>query len=58
MPTKTHYHRDYDFDAYCDERIAAGELVLLDCRRDLPYLGEEADAHFWVFRIPTAAEGV
>jgi hypothetical protein len=57
MTTKTHYHRDYDFDGYSDALIEAGELTLVDCRRDQPYLGDEADGHYWVFSTPSAAAG-
>jgi predicted TPR repeat methyltransferase len=57
MTTKTHYHRDYDFDGYSDALIKAGELKLVDCRRDQPYLGDEADGHYWVFSTPSAAQG-
>ncbi len=56
MTTKTHYHQDYDFDGYCDGLITAGELALVDCRRDRPYLGDEADGHYWVFSVPGPAQ--
>jgi predicted TPR repeat methyltransferase len=56
LTTKTHYHRDYDFDSFCEGLIATGELTLVDCRRDQPYLGDEADGHYWVFRVSSAVE--
>jgi SAM-dependent methyltransferase len=56
LTTKTTYHQDYDFDGYCQGLIEAGELVLVDCRRDQPYLGSEADGHYWVLAVPARRE--
>lgn len=56
VTTKTTYHDDYDFDGYVEGLVANGELILLDCRRDQPYLGDEADGHYWAFTVPAAVE--
>ena len=52
MSTKTSYHQNYDFDGYYQHLVVISELVLVDCRKDQPYLGEEADGHYWVFAVP------
>ncbi len=56
LSTKTDYHQDYDFDGYCQGMVEAGELTLVDSRRDQPYLGQEADGHYWVFAVPAQQE--
>lgn len=58
MTTKTTYHEDYDFDGYVEGLLATGALTLVDCRRDQPYLGDEADGHYWVFSVPAGQGGV
>lgn len=51
MTTKTDYYDTYDFKGYCNTLQKAGEIELVDFRMDQPYLGEEADGHYWVFSV-------
>lgn len=52
MSTKTTYYDTYDFDGYYKSQVDAGTLELVDCRMNKPYLGSEADGHYWVFTVP------
>lgn len=51
MSTKTHYYDTYDFEGYYQSLEEAGQIKLVDCRRDQPYLGKEADGHYWIFSV-------
>lgn len=56
MSTKTTYYDTYDFEGYYRSQIDAGELELVDYRMNKPYLGSEADGHYWVFTVPSKQE--
>jgi len=51
MSTKTTYFNDYDFQPYYQQLEQEGQLKLLDYRMNKPYLGTEADGHYWVFSV-------
>jgi len=51
MTTKTTYYDTYDFEGYYQQLIEKGIIELVDCRMNKPYLGEEADGHYWVFTV-------
>lgn len=53
MTTKSTYYDTYDFEGYYKSLVSSGELELVDCRMNKPYLGEEADGHYWIFTVPT-----
>jgi len=56
MSTKTTYFNTYDFEGYYKGLVEAGELILVDYRMDKPYLGNEADGHYWVFAMPNKGD--
>ena len=56
MSTKVDYQRDYDFEGFMQTMLDAGELALVECRRDKPYLGTESDGHYWVFTRPAVPQ--
>lgn len=56
MTTKTTYYDTYDFNGYYQRLIDAGELEQVDYRMNKPYLGTEADGHYWVFAVPQQQE--
>jgi len=51
MSTKTTYFDTYDFENYYKSLEASGALKLLDYQLNKPYLGNEADGHYWVFSV-------
>lgn len=58
MTTKSTYYDTYDFEGYYQRLVDAGKLVLVDCRKNKPYLGKEADGHYWIFTVPTQQEPI
>ncbi|WP_287325963.1 class I SAM-dependent methyltransferase [Okeania sp. SIO1F9] len=52
MSTRLVFCETYNFEGYYKELEQLGELKLIDCRMNKPYLGEESNAHYWVFAIP------
>lgn len=57
MSTKTTYYDTYDFAGYYQSLVETGALELVDYRMNKPYLGTEADGHYWAFNVPAAQEG-
>ena len=51
MSTKTTYYNTYDFEGYYKQLQSEGKINLVDCRMDQPYLGTEADGHYWIFSV-------
>ena len=49
MTTKATYYDTYDFDGFYKTLVVQGMIELMDCRMNKPYLGQEADGHYWVF---------
>lgn len=52
MSTRVLFSETHNFKDYSEELEQLGELKLIDCRMNKPYLGEESNAHYWVFAIP------
>ncbi|AOY80018.1 class I SAM-dependent methyltransferase [Moorena producens JHB] len=55
MSTKTTYYNTYDFEGYYKQLQSEGKIKLVDCRMDQPYLGTEADGHYWIFSVNGAS---
>ncbi len=51
MTIKATYYDTYDFNGFYKELVAQGMIELIDCRMNKPYLGQEADGHYWVFSV-------
>lgn len=51
MTTKTTYYDNYDFNGYYKQLVEQGVIELVDCRMNKPYLGKEADGHYWTFSV-------
>jgi ubiquinone/menaquinone biosynthesis C-methylase UbiE len=51
MTTKTTYYDTYDFEGYYKKLVEQGVIKLVDARMNKPYLGKEADGHYWVFSV-------
>lgn len=51
LSTKTTYYDTYNFEGYYQQLQTEGKIQLLDCRMNQPYLGSEADGHYWVFSV-------
>lgn len=51
MTTKTTYYETYNFETYYKKLIEQGLVELIDVRMNKPYLGKEADGHYWVFSV-------
>jgi 2-polyprenyl-3-methyl-5-hydroxy-6-metoxy-1,4-benzoquinol methylase len=52
LSTRVTFCQTYNFEEYYQKLEQLGHLKLIDCRIDRPYLGNEANAHYWVFTVP------
>ncbi len=58
MNTKTTYCNTYDFEGYYKKMEQMKHLKLIEKRMNKPYLGNEADAHYWAFSIPNTQKKI
>ncbi|NEO29253.1 MAG: methyltransferase domain-containing protein [Symploca sp. SIO3C6] len=57
LSTRVAFCQDYNFEDYYKKLELLKHLKLIDSRMDQPYVGNESNAHYWVFGIPETKFG-